>query len=66
VKKPRIEKTKAQKKEKVLKNILLKKEEKGFDAKKCCFVVETIGVFVSYLGILQCQMIAYCSAKCIG
>ncbi len=43
VKKPCKEKTKAQKKGKILKNIVLEEEEKGFDAKECCFVAETIG-----------------------
>jgi hypothetical protein len=32
-----------QKKEKIMDNIVLQKEEKGFDAKECCLVVETIG-----------------------
>ncbi len=43
MKKPRKEKTKAQKKEKILKTIVLEKEEKGFDAKECHFVAKSIG-----------------------
>jgi hypothetical protein len=37
------EKMEAQKKEKILDNIVLEKEEKGFDVKECCLVAETIG-----------------------
>ncbi len=43
MKKPCKEKTKAQKKDKILKNIVLEKEQKGFDANKCHFVAKTIG-----------------------
>jgi hypothetical protein len=35
------EKMEAQTKEKILDNFVLKNEEKGFDAKECCLVVET-------------------------
>ncbi len=42
-KKPHKEKIEAQKKEKILDNIVLEKEEKWFDVKECCLVVETIG-----------------------
>jgi hypothetical protein len=41
-KKPHKEKMKAQKKEKISENIVLDKEDKGFDAKEC-LVVKTIG-----------------------
>ncbi len=42
-KKPHKEKMEVQKKEKILDNIVLEKEEKGFYAKDCCLVTETIG-----------------------
>jgi hypothetical protein len=43
MKKPHKEKAKAQNKEKILDNIVLEKEDKGFDSKECCLVAKTIG-----------------------
>lgn len=43
MRKPDKEKTKAQNKEKILDNIGLEKEDKGFDVKECRLVAETIG-----------------------
>ncbi len=59
IKKQYKEKMGVQKKEKILDNIVLKKKEKGFDAKECCLVAKTIG------GICCLFLIWYCSsAKC--